>query len=88
MDTLATKGTRKAVKEALKSLPNDLNRTYNEAMQRIESQNDDDRQLAERVLYWISYALRPLTVEELNTHSQSNRENQNLMKTIFLTKNF
>ena len=65
MDSLVTKGTRKAVKEALKSPPNDLSRTYDEAMQRIESQNDDDRQLAERVLYWISYALRPLTVEEL-----------------------
>ncbi|KIN08971.1 hypothetical protein OIDMADRAFT_70903, partial [Oidiodendron maius Zn] len=38
---------------------------YDEAMQRIESQNDDDKQLAKQVLYWISYALRPLTVEEL-----------------------
>jgi hypothetical protein len=47
MDSLATKATRKAVREALKTLPNELDDIYLEAMQRIESQNKDDKQLAE-----------------------------------------
>jgi len=65
MNSLVTKGTRKAVQEALKNLPKELDRTYQEAMQRIKSQNDDDKQLAERVLSWISFAFRPLTLSEL-----------------------
>jgi ankyrin repeat protein len=65
MDSLVTKGTRKAVREALKTLPKELESTYQEAMQRIQSQNDDDKQLAERVLYWISFAFRPLALNEL-----------------------
>ncbi|KAI9774235.1 MAG: hypothetical protein M1839_001737 [Geoglossum umbratile] len=39
--------------------------TYREAMKRIENQNIDDKHLAERVLSWISLALEPLTVGEL-----------------------
>jgi hypothetical protein len=38
---------------------------YEEAMRRIESQNSDDKQLAERVLLWITFALKPLTLKEL-----------------------
>jgi hypothetical protein len=65
MDSLVTKATRKAVREALKTLPKELESTYDEAMQRIRSQNDDDKQLAERVLCWISFAFRSLTLNEL-----------------------
>lgn len=65
MDSLATKATRNAVLDALKNLPKGLDDTYEEAMQRIDSQNDDDRELARKVLYWTTCARRPLTVEEL-----------------------
>ncbi|KAI9774757.1 MAG: hypothetical protein M1839_001624 [Geoglossum umbratile] len=65
MDSLATKATRKDVRKALETLPKELYDTYNEAMQRIDSQNNDYRQLAKRVLFWISFALRPLTLKEL-----------------------
>src|SRR5271156_2090642 len=65
MDSLATKFTRNAVKKALETLPNDSRETYNEAMERIESQGSECKQLAIRILYWIFYALRPLTVQEL-----------------------
>jgi hypothetical protein len=34
-------------------------------MRRIESQNNGDRELAEQVLFWISSALKPLTLREL-----------------------
>jgi hypothetical protein len=39
--------------------------TYNEAMERIAGQGEDDRQLAERVLSWIIYAFTPLSLREL-----------------------
>ncbi|KAJ6594719.1 hypothetical protein B0H19DRAFT_860962, partial [Mycena capillaripes] len=65
LDSLSTKNTVKAVRDALNSLPKDLDRTYNEAMERIEHQNEDDRQLAHLVLTWVAYAVRPLLVNEL-----------------------
>jgi len=34
-------------------------------MTRIEGQNPEDRELAEKVLSWISYAFRPLSIIEL-----------------------
>jgi hypothetical protein len=65
MDSLAAKLTPNAVKKALQTLPNDLRETYNEAMERIESQGSECKQLAIRILYWVFYTLRPLTVREL-----------------------
>lgn len=65
MDSLATKATRNAALDALRNLPKGLDDTYEEAMQRINGQNDDDRELARKVLYWTTCARRPLTVEEL-----------------------
>ncbi|KAJ7218761.1 ankyrin repeat-containing domain protein [Mycena rebaudengoi] len=65
MDSLAIKNTVKAVRDALKNLPEDLEHTYNEAMDRIESQNKDDREIARRALIWVANAKRPLSVHEL-----------------------
>jgi hypothetical protein len=42
-----------------------VNATYDEAMARIEGQVEDDRELARRVLSWITYARRPLSLNEL-----------------------
>ncbi|KAF8537870.1 ankyrin repeat-containing domain protein, partial [Trichophaea hybrida] len=67
MDSLATKHNIKAVHTALSTLPDGLDATYNEALQRIESQNQDDRNLAHLVLSWISHVTRPLSVKELQT---------------------
>ncbi|KAJ7443981.1 ankyrin repeat-containing domain protein [Mycena latifolia] len=64
-ESLATKNTVKAVREALQHLPKDLNHTYEEAMTRIKNQNEDDRQLALQALTWVAYAKRPLSVAEL-----------------------
>ncbi|KAJ6566485.1 ankyrin repeat-containing domain protein [Mycena capillaripes] len=63
--SLATKNTIKAVRHALQHLPANLNQTYDDAMNRINSQNTDDQQLAHLVLTWVAYAKRPLSVEEL-----------------------
>jgi hypothetical protein len=65
MDALSQKHTPKAVRTALQNLPEKLDRTYDEAMERIRSQNKEDVDLAQRVLSWISFALRPLTVAEM-----------------------
>ncbi|KAI9783675.1 MAG: hypothetical protein M1839_003523 [Geoglossum umbratile] len=65
MDSLGKKCSRRDVYRALESLPEGLDGTYSEVMQRIRGQDGDDPKLAERVLYWISYAFRPLTVTEI-----------------------
>ncbi|KAJ7271010.1 ankyrin repeat-containing domain protein [Mycena rebaudengoi] len=65
IDSLATKSTVKAVRDALQNLPEDLEHTYNEAMDRINAQNKDDREIARRALIWVANAKRPLTVSEL-----------------------
>ena len=38
---------------------------YREALQRIEGQLDNDRELAKRVLSWITFTKRPLTTAEI-----------------------
>ena len=65
MDSLVTKMTRKALQEAISELPKTLNDTYDDALSRISKQNEDEKELAERILSWISYAFRPLNVTEL-----------------------
>ncbi|KAL9610579.1 MAG: hypothetical protein Q9167_004730 [Letrouitia subvulpina] len=65
MDSLVSRTSRKSVRQALDKLPKDLDTTYEEAMLRIEHQNDDDKQLAWKVLSWISFAARPLLLDEL-----------------------
>jgi hypothetical protein len=65
MDSLKSKSKRREVRKALESLPQMLDDTYKEAMERIEAQCGDDRNLAERVLSWITYAFRPLSLQEL-----------------------
>jgi hypothetical protein len=65
LDSLSTKNTVKAVWEALQQLPKDLKDTYDEAMEHIEHQGDDDKQLAYHVLSWVANVKRPLSVEEL-----------------------
>ncbi|KAJ7722542.1 hypothetical protein B0H14DRAFT_3170152 [Mycena olivaceomarginata] len=65
LDSLSTKNTVKAVRDALNRMPKDLDRTYDEAMERIDRQNEDDRHLAHSVLTWVAYAVHPLLVNEL-----------------------
>jgi hypothetical protein len=62
---LAKKHTRKAVREALENLPKGQDAIYDEAMERIYNQDEEDVQLAKKLLSWVSYSRRPLTVREL-----------------------
>ncbi|KAJ7071594.1 ankyrin repeat-containing domain protein [Mycena amicta] len=65
IESLATKTSIKALREALQNLPKDLTKTYDEVMGRINEQNDDDKKLALAALSWVANAKRLLTVAEL-----------------------
>ncbi|TFK26351.1 hypothetical protein FA15DRAFT_574854, partial [Coprinopsis marcescibilis] len=53
------------VRKALKGLPRGLNGMYDATMDRIKALPEHEADLAKRVLIWVTYAQRPLTVEEL-----------------------
>lgn len=55
---LATKNTRKALRSALQFLPIELNTTYDDALYRINDQNNEDASLAKNVLMWVSVILK------------------------------
>lgn len=65
MDSLVHKNNRKAIHDALEKLPREVDDTYEEAMKRIQGQNQDDAELADQVLLWICFARRPLSIVEL-----------------------
>jgi len=65
MDSLVSKNNADAIREALRHPPKGLKDTYEDAMRRIKEQTADDVELALGVLSWISFVVRPLSVEEL-----------------------
>ncbi|KAJ7710280.1 hypothetical protein B0H16DRAFT_640411 [Mycena metata] len=65
INSLAAKLTIKAVRDALPHLPKDLDRMYDETMERIDGQREEERELACRVLLWVANSERNLTVAEL-----------------------
>ncbi|KFY32072.1 hypothetical protein V493_00539 [Pseudogymnoascus sp. VKM F-4281 (FW-2241)] len=69
IDSLRGKTTKKAVRSTLKKLPRGsaaLEKAYDEAIERIESQLPEESELAKSVLSWITYAMRQLTTKELS----------------------
>ncbi|KAL2069357.1 hypothetical protein VTL71DRAFT_15695 [Oculimacula yallundae] len=65
VEILSKKADRKSVRRALEVLPTTIKATYDEAIDRIRRQDVDDKDLAEKALYWISNATRPLKLIEL-----------------------
>lgn len=65
VDTLSTKGNVKTLKEALKKLPTTLDELYDDAVQRIDFQNQGDKLLALKALRWVAYTYRPLSFRML-----------------------
>ena len=65
MDPLAGKSKVRDVRDMLKCLPETLQNTYEEAVKRIRTQCLDDSNLAERVIYWVTYSIRPLLLQEI-----------------------
>ncbi|KAJ6536855.1 hypothetical protein B0H19DRAFT_1003798, partial [Mycena capillaripes] len=78
IESLSSKSTIKTVREALKALPKNLNDCYNEAMNRIKSQNEEDRNIAHSALTWVVNAKRPLTVTELQVALAVEPDDQHL----------
>ncbi|OAF55629.1 hypothetical protein VC83_07589 [Pseudogymnoascus destructans] len=62
MDTLGKCRTRSALRKALKALPTTLDETYEEILCKI---SDTDAEYAIRILKWLAFSSRPLSVEEL-----------------------
>lgn len=62
---MGSKHTVKKIREAFGSLPQGLDDTYNDAIERIAAQGSDDFALALQVFGWITHARRPLTIEQL-----------------------
>jgi hypothetical protein len=68
MDSLIDRATPRKLILALEKLPKGseaLDYAYMEGMERIEGQSTGFRELAKRVLSWITCAKRPLTTSEL-----------------------
>ena len=68
MDSLRDKTSIKSVKKALQTLPegvNGLDLAYDGALRRIESQRDGFRFLAKRLLGWLTYSKRLMTITEV-----------------------
>ena len=58
------------IKQALKALPSGsgtgtIEKAYEGALHRINSQPDSQQEIARKILTWISYAQRPLSISEL-----------------------
>ena len=53
------------MREALENLPNRLDSEFHKTWERIRSQDDAKKPLAEKTLTWLSYARTPLSVDEL-----------------------
>ena len=68
MNNLIDQPTKGDIKQALQHLAkgiNGLDKTYEQAMERINDQGSRVRELAEHILGWITHAKRPLSTVEL-----------------------
>ncbi|KAL8820994.1 MAG: hypothetical protein Q9223_000908 [Gallowayella weberi] len=65
LDSVARTTSAAALKASLHHLPRKLHDTYDEAIRRIENQDDEHADLAKKVLSWILYASRSMTMLEL-----------------------
>jgi hypothetical protein len=68
MDSLSSKLTPGGIKEVLRNMPHGikgLDAMYEEAMKRINGQEEEFRDLAKQVLSWVTHTKRPLTIAEL-----------------------
>ncbi|KAJ7165399.1 hypothetical protein C8R46DRAFT_900517 [Mycena filopes] len=65
MKVLAEQRTPKKVWTVLDNLPKTLAETYADAMRRIDTQSEGDRQIAQAVLTWVTHAKEMLSVADL-----------------------
>ncbi|KAJ8107153.1 hypothetical protein OPT61_g9064 [Boeremia exigua] len=65
MDALADCLTVADIESALSSLPQGIDNTYEQVMERITKLSNNRRRSVMRLLQWVSYSKRPLTIAEL-----------------------
>jgi demethoxyubiquinone hydroxylase (CLK1/Coq7/Cat5 family) len=65
MNSIMSKLSTAHVRKALTRLPKGVDESYDEALERIERQDEDSKTMAIQVLFWITHAVRSLRVEEL-----------------------
>ncbi|KAL5395362.1 hypothetical protein PMIN02_004137 [Paraphaeosphaeria minitans] len=75
INAIAAQHTSTGIQSALKSLPTDIKHTYEKAMERMSS---GDRSLAERVLMWLTFAMRSMTTKELRSALAVNENVSNM----------
>ena len=78
MDALAQEDNISDLKAALSRLPETINKTYEEALERIQNQGSRRAERGNEVLMWITFAQRPLTVSELLVALAIRRGDRNL----------
>ena len=65
MDILKTKATPRALRRELEVMPETLGGIYDATLKRIEGQDEDDANLAKRIISWIVWSKRALRKAEL-----------------------
>lgn len=65
VSSIVRKHSRKDVEKSLTELPGELNSTYDQILKRINNQGEEDEELARRVLSWLTFCHRPLTITML-----------------------
>ena len=65
VSSIIRKHSRKDVEKSLTELPGELNSTYDQILKRINNQGEEDEELARRVLSWLTFCHRPLTITML-----------------------
>ncbi|KAI0181782.1 hypothetical protein GGR52DRAFT_55354 [Hypoxylon sp. FL1284] len=64
LDTLSKLRTVRVIRQSLNQLPQDLDETYDRILARIPA---TDQEFARRILLWVSFSAKPLTLKELHT---------------------
>ena len=65
LDTISKCTTEKAIDSALKTLPKDINETYERILLKIVGEGEEIANTAEKILMWLVGAMRPLRLMEL-----------------------
>ena len=65
LDTISKCTTEKAIDSALKTLPKDINETYERILLKIVGEGEEIANTAEKILMWLVGAMRPLRLLEL-----------------------
>ena len=65
LDTINKCTTEKAIDSALKTLPKDIDETYERILLKIIGEGEEISNTAEKILVWLVGAMRPLKLPEL-----------------------